>query len=147
MDRSELRRSDLTVQFREIIPSRLDLLDPAIERIMESIAAMPGFHGSLEEIKLALTEAVANAIIHGNKRNPDKKVEVYGICEDGQKLVLTITDQGEGFDPATVPDPTTADKLSRGGGRGIFLIRELMDHMEYRKGGRQMVISKRATGG
>jgi len=142
MNSSEPGRSDLTVQFREIIPSRLDLLEPAIERIMESIAAMSCFHGSLDEIKLALNEAVANAMVHGNRRNPDKNIEVGWACTDGRELLLTVTDEGEGFDPTRVPDPTSDDKIFRGGGRGLFLIRQLMDHVEFRKGGRQIVISK-----
>ena len=128
----------MTVQFREIIPSRLDLLDPAIERIMESIAAMPCSRGNLEEIKLALMEAVANAMIHGNQRNPDKNVEVCWTCEDAQKLSVTVTDEGEGFDPAGVPDPTSDDKLFLGRGRGIFLINQLMDEVHFEKGGTEI---------
>jgi serine/threonine-protein kinase RsbW len=85
---------------------------------------------------------LANAIIHGNREDPSKKVEIYGACEGHEKLLLVITDEGQGFDPAAIPDPTRAENIFSGHGRGLFLINRLMCHAEHRLGGRQVVLRK-----
>jgi anti-sigma regulatory factor (Ser/Thr protein kinase) len=60
-------------------------------------------------------------------------------------LVLVITDEGEGFDPSGLPDPTVSENIFATHGRGVFLIKQLMDQAEYRKGGRQLVLRKRLS--
>ena len=81
---------------------------------------------------LAVTEAVTNAIIHANKCAKDKVVKIKAEKNNGQ-LVVTIKDQGEGFDPAKVPDPTAPENLLKDSGRGIYLMRVYLDDLKYRK--------------
>ena len=147
MNDCEFDFSKLALQFREVMPSRLEMLDATLERVMQQIRRMPLSQENLDEVTVALSEALANAIIHGNRKDPDKKVEICGACEDGNKLLLVITDEGEGFDPSKIPDPTTADNLYSHHGRGIYLINGLMDQTEFRKGGRQVVLRKRLKPG
>lgn len=145
MDECEFEASNLTLKFREVIPSRLEMLDAVIERIMEAIGSMPCAQENLPEVRVALTEALSNAVIHGNQGDPEKKVEICGACENHEKLLLVITDQGKGFDPAAIPDPTVAENIFSRRGRGIFLIHHLMDQTEFHKGGRQIVLRKRVV--
>jgi len=93
-------------------------------------------------IKLALEEALNNAIKHGNGFDATKTVEVtFDI--DAEQAVVTITDQGKGFNPETVPDPTADENLEKPCGRGIMLMKAYMDEVEYNKKGNQVRLVKR----
>ncbi len=123
--------------FHEAIESRLELLEQATERILQLVRAMPDIPTGL-----ALSEAIANAIIHGNRKDLRKKVQICGGLEGGNRLVLVITDQGAGFDPALIPDPTSDQNMFNPHGRGVFLMQRLMGQAEFRLGGRQVVLRK-----
>ncbi len=79
---------------------------------------------------LAVTEATTNAIIHGNKCNSQRKVSI-DIFVEGKKLIIKIKDEGEGFDPAAVPDPTKPENLLKDSGRGLYLMRFYLDDLSY----------------
>jgi len=79
---------------------------------------------------LSVTEATTNAIIHANKCDKDKKVKIYVNKEDG-KLIIKIKDEGKGFDPEDVPDPTEPENLLKDSGRGLYLMRIYMDDLKY----------------
>lgn len=79
---------------------------------------------------LAVTEATTNAIIHGNKNNKLKMVRIY-VYVDGSTLTVKIKDEGKGFDPTTVPDPTDPENLLKDSGRGLYLMRVYMDSLTY----------------
>ena len=95
------------------------------------------------ELEIALREALANAVFHGNRSDAAKKVLVRAYCDPKKGLVIAVRDEGRGFDPAQVPDPRREDRIQLTHGRGIFLMRELMDHIEHRKGGREIVLYKK----
>ena len=88
---------------------------------------------------VVLTEAVNNAISHGNKRNPAKKVVVTCV-RDGDTLVVAVKDEGKGFNPEAVPNPIHEDNLLRESGRGVFLMRQLMDSVSYNKNGNEVTM-------
>lgn len=95
-------------------------------------------------IRLAMEEALCNAIRHGNRMDPSKVVEVdYDI--DPARAIITVTDQGEGFDPSTVPDPTTDENLEKPTGRGIMLMRAYMDEVHFNDRGNQVRMVKNNT--
>jgi serine/threonine-protein kinase RsbW len=82
------------------------------------------------KLLISATEAVNNSIFHGNKSDPNKKV--YLTCElSDEKVTLKVRDSGEGFDPEDLRNPLNESNLLREGGRGIFLMRTLMDNVEY----------------
>ncbi len=96
-------------------------------------------------VRIALREALANAIKHGNHQNPDKKVEVQLAVEESE-LVIHIIDQGEGFDLDLVGDPLDEKNLLKPNGRGIFYMGKFMDDIRYNflpGGGTELTLRKR----
>lgn len=93
-------------------------------------------------IKLALEEALTNAVKHGNRGDPSKTITIrYAVSSE--KAVMIIRDEGDGFSPGQVPDPTTPERLPLPSGRGIMLIRAYMDEVRYRDQGRELYFVKR----
>ena len=108
-----------------------------IEAVADASAAVTGFVKScgLDEqaafgVDMAVREAVTNAMVHGNREDETKSVEVIFNCL-ANALEIEVRDQGEGFDPASVPDPTDPANILKTSGRGIFLIRNFMDEVEW----------------
>lgn len=91
------------------------------------------------DIRLSVLEAVNNAIIHGNQLDSTKNVVVSEELDDNY-LVVRIEDQGGGFDPSMVEDPTSKEDLSLPGGRGIHLMRHLTDQIDYLKNGQSVIL-------
>ncbi len=88
-------------------------------------------------LMVSLTEAVSNAIIHGNQKDSSKYVRIE-ISNSSSQLRVVVEDEGVGFNYRDLPDPTTAEKIECCGGRGVYLIRELCDTMEFKKNGRRV---------
>lgn len=83
-------------------------------------------------VLLAVTEATTNAIIHANKSNPEKTVKIYGKYSEDEILTFRIIDQGRGFDPNKIPDPTRPENLLKDSGRGLFLMKIYADELKYK---------------
>ena len=132
------------IEFHKTMRIRIDGLDRAVEQIMELVRRLPCASVDLDDVDLALHEALANAVVHGNKQDLSKSVQICGGCERSGDLLLAIKDQGGGFDHNLVPDPTAGDNLLSKHGRGILLISRLMDSLEFRLTGRQLIMRKRA---
>jgi len=93
-------------------------------------------------VQLAVEEALVNAIKHGNKDDPAKSVRVL-VQTSPDQLRVEITDEGPGFDPGQVPDPTDLDRLDTPHGRGLMLIHSYMTHVEYKGRGNELVMQKK----
>jgi serine/threonine-protein kinase RsbW len=106
----------------------------SIERLQSEVSAALHAHAyddaAAFAIRLALEEALVNGFRHGNKGNPDKRVTVLCVI-DGEHVRLEVTDEGEGFDPGSVPDPTAEENIEIPSGRGIMLMRAYMTTVEY----------------
>jgi len=83
-------------------------------------------------VVMAAREAAVNAVLHGNGYDPNKQISVSGE-NNGKSLVITVADEGEGLDPAKIPDPLAPENLLRGTGRGIFLMRSFLDEVHFRQ--------------
>ena len=120
------------------IPSDLAEARRVQELIESALSAAAYTEHEVFSIKLALEEALVNAIKHGNQLDPDKRVfGVYNVTPD--RFDIRITDEGAGFNPEDVPDPTAIENLERPCGRGLLLMRGFMTEVEYH--GRGNVVS------
>ncbi len=120
------------------IPSDLAEARRVQERIEEALARAAYSEHDIFAIKLALEEALVNAIKHGNQMDPDKRVfVVYHVTPE--RFDIRITDEGEGFNPEEVPDPTLEINIERPCGRGLLLMRGFMTEVQYH--GRGNVVS------
>ena len=113
------------------IPSNLEELT-TIEKLSNDIADKMGLsEDQHDNLSIAVTEAVGNAIVHGNKKNPNKKVHIQvEIKKD--RVKVAVTDQGKGFDPDELADPLDPKNLMRESGRGIFILKALMDDVSWK---------------
>jgi serine/threonine-protein kinase RsbW len=115
-------------------------------RILEEIARHHYGPDSTFAIRLALEEALINAIRHGNKFDPNKVVRVEASITP-QAAEITIEDEGPGFQRSCVPDPTTDDNVERLHGRGVMLIESYMDAVHWEAGGRRVRMLRRNDDG
>jgi len=116
------------------IPSMIDnirIIESFIDNTKEIYKLDDDIYGN---ILIAVTESVNNAIRHGNHEDPSKNVSLSMILEENTVRFI-IADQGEGFDPSQLPDPTAPETIEKTGGRGIFLMRHLSDEVHFRKQG------------
>ena len=113
------------------LESSLDSVN-RVEQMAEEMAKKAGIdEDELFKITMAVREAAVNAVLHGNSYDPQKHITA-SFENTGADLVIRITDQGVGLDPATLPDPLAPENLLRGSGRGIFLIRSFMDEVHFK---------------
>jgi serine/threonine-protein kinase RsbW len=96
-------------------------------------------------LRVGVTEALANAMLYGNCRDPRKRVRLEAKFSPDE-IIVEITDEGRGFDPSRVGDPTLPANRVRPGGRGIFLIQKLMDRVEYNERGNSVRMVLRGDG-
>ena len=125
----------------ERFPSRLEGIPDFIAGILEKLKAQKVAEEDLFNIKLSLEESLVNAVKYGNKNDPALYVD-FSLEIKGDLLIVRIKDQGPGFDFENVLDPTSEENLERTSGRGIFLIRSLMDKVEYSEGGSRITMQK-----
>jgi serine/threonine-protein kinase RsbW len=119
------------------------MLEPVVSRAMKVITEHGCVDGNSAAAELALREALANAILHGNKAEPKMRVQLDCYHERDGSLLFVVQDEGQGFDPDAVRDPTRSENLFRPCGRGIYLIKHFMDEVEYHKGGRELRMRKK----
>jgi len=111
----------------------LRYVEKFVDEVSEELHLSQDVYGNL---LIATLEAVNNAIIHGNKKNEDLDVEVeFSTIEDHKDIVLTVKDQGEGFDFLNIPDPTAPENIEKINGRGVFLMEKLSDEIAFEGNG------------
>ena len=125
-----------------VIPSVIPRMHELLHELMSLLEAR-GIAEPNSNIILALDEAIANAIKHGNHEDPTKQVHVV-VEFANDEVTFTITDEGDGFDLNALPDPTDPSCLMRTCGRGVMLIYHLMDEVEYNARGNQVRMKKKA---
>ena len=122
---------------RITFPSKAENINLA-EQMIDSLCEKHGVHEDhYGNILIAITEAVNNAIHHGNKLDPEKSVTL-GYSVDGSKLSVSIVDEGPGFDFENIPDPTEPENIEKPHGRGVFLMRALADEVAFDDNGAEV---------
>lgn len=124
-----------------IIDSNTEKIYETIEEILSHLSERRIATDLFYDIKLVLSELFVNAFIHGNKQDPSKKITVqYSI--EGQKLILTIEDEGSGFDYKNMRDPVSDENVIKMSGRGLFLVKHLSDRINFNEKGNVITIEK-----
>ncbi len=133
-------------ELRLRVPSDLMVVDEAVTLVAENLAArFTDEHKVRFNIRVALCEALANAILYGNRSDRSKLVHL--VARYGRETVeIHVTDEGAGFDPDAVPDPPLPENIARVDGRGVFLIRRLMDEVRYNDKGNSLCMILRRAG-
>lgn len=112
-------------------PSNIALVSQLVDKVTQKYRLSDDLQGSL---MISLTEAVNNAMIHGNQLDPSKQVNIK-LQRSKNKLSIKVSDQGNGFDHTKLPDPTCPEHICNCGGRGVYLMNQLCEKMEYANGG------------
>ncbi len=132
-------------QIHLVIGSQFEDIELVQIVVEESLRKLELDEAAAHSISLAVREAVANAIKHGNQQNPEKRVEIdFGV--EGGEVVIEVTDQGAGFDVSQVRDPLRPDNLLRPNGRGLLFMNSFMDAIDYSfkpEGGTVVTLRKR----
>ena len=108
-------------------PRNIALVESFIEKVVERYKIRPDVYGN---ILISLTEAVNNAITHGNRNDENKTVEIK-LHKKKNNLAIRVSDEGRGFDFKSLPDPTAPENIMKCGGRGVFLMQQLTDDIRF----------------
>jgi len=135
------------VELHQSFASRAAAISPFVDQLMEFINLFMGEFEAAKvietEVEIAVREALANAVIHGNYEKADKHVDVICRCGMDGEVLITVRDEGQGFDYRSVPDPTEPERLLLTSGRGLYLMRTLMDEVLFEENGTVLRMRKR----
>jgi serine/threonine-protein kinase RsbW len=120
-------------------------MDKAAAIILSSMDSLGYPDESIRKMKIILTELFANAIYHGNKGDHSKKVTV-GHLINKKKILVSIMDEGDGFDPKIIPDPTLPENLIKDCGRGLYIVHSYVDKVEFNGKGNRVTVIKHHSG-
>lgn len=113
-----------------VVKSKSNALKEAEDKLKNVIGKLNLSESEEHNLLVAASEAVNNAISHGNKNDPDKRV-VLDVDYEGREVVVTVEDEGRGFDPDELPDPLAPENLLKPSGRGIHIMKSLMDKVDF----------------
>ena len=124
------------------MPSEIQAISPLVEQLMRLIEGSKCVAGQEPDVELALREALNNAVVHGNQLDPSKRVQILCRCELRKGISITVSDQGQGFDPNAVPEPSAIGRIEAEHGRGILLMKMTMDEVSFKRGGTEVHLRK-----
>jgi len=117
-------------------------VESLIDRVCEDLSLNEDYYGN---ILIAVTEAVNNAIVHGNK-SEESKIVVVEVLQINRSVIFSVVDQGKGFDFNNLPDPTSPENIEKPDGRGIFLMKNLSDEVKFELNGSKVCITFAVNG-
>ena len=133
----------LVLKLRITLAAHPNLVDSVVESVMDQIKKAQCAADKADALELALTEALANAVMHGAKADPSKTIECDLMCDEAQRVLIVVRDPGQGFDLSSIPNPLSGERLHSDHGRGIYLINQLMDEVKFLKNGAEIHMLKR----
>ncbi len=142
LTRCEFNTESLILRLDLSIPATKKAVSPFVERVMAIVKQMGCAEGKEFEIETSLLEALANAVTHGSGDDPDKQIQVCVACDEARGMLIIVRDPGGGFDPAQIPNPVQGKNVYSEGGRGIYLINQLMDEVRFEEGGTEIHMRK-----
>lgn len=125
-----------------LFPSDVNLMDAVLDYLVERVAKFGLINLENSNLFIALDEAFVNAVKHGNRYDPNKIVHISADLSP-EEARFTVEDQGEGFNPKQIPDPCDSENLFKTSGRGVLLIHNIMDEVEYSERGNRLTMVKR----
>lgn len=134
--------SGLNQEFEVTIPSDTEQGQAVQERIVKMLEDLDFPTRDVFGVRLALEEALVNAIKHGNRMDPSRQVRIHWAI-NSHSVRIEIEDEGHGFRPEEIPDPTAAENLEKPSGRGIMLMRAFMTEVDYNERGNRVTLLKR----
>ena len=132
------------LELKRSLPSKVAAISPFVDRLILLFRKCGCVSEGESEVEIALREALANAIIHGNHENSGKHVHVRCRCEPSE-ISIAVKDEGSGFDVDRISDPTAPENTRSAHGRGIYLMKALMDEVRFEEGG-VVVHMRKSTG-
>ena len=136
--RCEFDSNNLLVKLDVKLPGDVEAISPFIRSVMGIVKEMGCAAGREFEIEQALREALNNAIEHGIAHDRSKHIQCCVACDHERGMLIVVRDPGPGFDPASIPSPIAGQNIYSEGGRGIYLINQLMDEVRFEKGGTEI---------
>jgi serine/threonine-protein kinase RsbW len=125
------------------LPSEVTAISPFVDKLMRLLRNCACVPEAVSDVEIALREALANAIIHGNHEDRRKHVRVTCRCEPDE-VSIAVKDEGKGFDTHNLPDPTAPENIGSVHGRGIQMMKALMDEVRFEEGGAAIYMRKNA---
>ena len=135
------------VELRQSLASQVSAISLFVDQLMRFILKFRNADGSETDIEMALHEALVNAVMHGNGENSCKRVYVTCRCYVDGEVSITVRDQGKGFDSSALLNPTFRENLLLTHGRGIYLMKTLMDEVSFEEGGSVVRMRKNSNFG
>ena len=133
------------VELRQSLPSKVAAISPFVDQLMHFILKFRSADGSETDIETALRESLANAVFHGNGEDAYKRVYVTCRCYMNAAVSITVRDEGRGFDSGALVDPTSLGNLLLTHGRGIYLMKALMDEVCFEECGAVVMMRKESN--
>lgn len=132
------RNKDLRELLHLTIPAKSDAVGSVTDAIGETLTGLEVPEQKRMEICLAVQEALVNGVVHGCSNDPSKSVTCRLECDGDGRIIIVVTDPGPGFNLASVSDPKRGENLYADHGRGVYLIHQLMDKVQFERGGSEI---------
>jgi serine/threonine-protein kinase RsbW len=139
---SEKHDAPPSTHFEVMLAADISTISPVVTWVMSLVREMEYGAGKEFQIKLALREALANAVLHGCSADPTKRIACLVTSDEDRGILIVVRDPGKGFDATKVPCPTNEQNIFSDHGRGIFLINALMDEVQYELNGAEIQMRK-----
>ena len=138
LTRCEFDADNLLLRLDVTLAATSEAVCDLITQIMETVQKMGCAAGKEDQIRLALNEALANAVVHGCQKDPTKTIQCCVACDEARGMLIVVRDPGPGFDPASIPSPIVGENLFATHGRGVFFINQMVDEVRFEKGGAEI---------
>jgi serine/threonine-protein kinase RsbW len=129
------------------IRSEIAAISPFVDKLMLFIKKCRCVPGGESDVEVSLREALANAVVHGNHEDPHKYVYVNCWCMPNEEVSIVVRDEGKGFKGTALPNPTATEQLESPHGRGVYLMKTLMDEVYFERGGTEVYMRKKSAPG
>jgi serine/threonine-protein kinase RsbW len=135
-----IQRSHSLLELEAWMPSEIAAISPMVQQLMRLIEAWRCIEDNEFAVEMALREALRDAVVHGNKLDADKLIEVRCRCERGKGVWLIVKDHGNGFDSTAIPDSLVSEGLAAEHGRGVHLMKPMMGEAQFQYRGTEVHI-------